>query len=265
MVVLMNHWSLSVDYFNSEKFLGTTVLERSLFPRALSLGNTPGSLSGEESRRTLPESLAEWRGNIVKYAQNFLHYRNLLSQGKDVTLLEKVISLPPASSRPPASPKDGEKEDKVTAWRDRLSTRLIFNHKVVPSWPKSPFGFFCNILVKTLNELFGQPNIALCFPHLTPITTGLLHNANDSWKSYKNQILSDDEFWGKLKDERGDKTRASFRNWKSLTPAAASQHSSAPHQTNTKLHTQDLLPKTLSLVCNKKNCKGIIKFKKRNH
>ena len=49
----------SVDYFNSKTFLGTTVLERSLFPRALSLGNTPGSLSGEESRRTPPKSLAE--------------------------------------------------------------------------------------------------------------------------------------------------------------------------------------------------------------
>ena len=157
----MNHWSLSVDYFNSKTFLGTTVLERSLFPRALSLGNTPGSLSGEESRRTPPKSLAEWRGNVVKYAQNFLHNRNLLSQGKDVTLLEKVISLPPASSRPPASPKDGEKEDKVTAWRDRLSTRLIFNHKVVPSWPKSSFGFFHEMLWKTWRNFSANP-VTLC-------------------------------------------------------------------------------------------------------
>lgn len=188
----------------------------------------------------------------MKYAQNFLCNRNLLSQGKDVTLLEKVISLPPASSRPPVSPKGGEKEDKVTAWKDRLCTRLIFNYKIVVRWPNSSFGFFCNILVKALNELIGQPNIALCFPHLTPITIGLLPNANGSWKSCKNQILSDDEFLGQLKSKRGDKTRASFRNWKSLTPAAVSQHSSAPHQTNTKLHTQDLLPKILCLVCSKK-------------
>ena len=28
----------------------------------------------------------------------------------------------------------------------------------VLGWPKSSFGFFCNILWKNTNELFGQPN-----------------------------------------------------------------------------------------------------------
>ena len=34
---------------------------------------------------------------------------------------------------------------------------------VVLGWPKVSFGFFCNILWKNLNELFGQPNTWLSY------------------------------------------------------------------------------------------------------
>ena len=30
---------------------------------------------------------------------------------------------------------------------------------IILGWPKSSFGFFCNILQKNPNELFGQPKI----------------------------------------------------------------------------------------------------------
>ena len=34
-------------------------------------------------------------------------------------------------------------------------------HREILGWPKSSFRFFCSILWKNLNELFGQPNISV--------------------------------------------------------------------------------------------------------
>jgi len=35
---------------------------------------------------------------------------------------------------------------------------LLQNCDILLGWPKSSFGFFCNIIQKNLNKLFGQPN-----------------------------------------------------------------------------------------------------------
>ena len=34
------------------------------------------------------------------------------------------------------------------------------NVRNILGWPKSSFGFFCKMLWKSLNELYGQPNIS---------------------------------------------------------------------------------------------------------
>ena len=50
---------------------------------------------------------------------------------------------------------------KYTFKKRRKKERKIKGEMVankVLGWPKSSFGFFCNILWKNTNELFGQPN-----------------------------------------------------------------------------------------------------------
>ena len=43
-------------------------------------------------------------------------------------------------------------------YMDRSKIFKLKINRILLGWPKSLFGFFCNILQKNLNELFGQPS-----------------------------------------------------------------------------------------------------------
>ena len=68
-------------------------------------------------------------------------------------------------------------------------------YHIILGWPKSSFGFFCNILQKNPNELFGQPNINI-LPYIKLTSIKFFINSEDSgngslWGEIVQCMISD--------------------------------------------------------------------------